>query len=74
MNKKEAYKIVYDDLIQNELLIGKYDAENGSEDFMDGIWVMMEIIASNISDETLYEFDEIFLNNLKQSEDKIKKV
>jgi len=67
MNKKEAYEIVYNDLIQHSLLTGKHDAENGSEEFMYGIWVTMEIIASGVSKEILREFDELFLRNLIES-------
>jgi len=71
MNKKEAYKIVFDDLTRNPLFMGKYDAKNGNEDFMYSIATVMEIIAINSDDTELYEwFNDKFYQNIIDSKNK----
>ena len=70
--KKEAYNYVFDDLISNygDLFRGKYDAKNGSESFMYGIWTVMDVIAHNDKkDEVL---NALFFTNMQISEDRIK--
>ena len=73
MDKKEAYKIVFEDLKKVGLFCGVYDAKNGSETYMHGISSVMECIAGNISDEVLDEFNTMFIGNLIASEEKAKK-
>lgn len=70
MSKTEAYKIVYDDLCNCDLLCGKYDAKNGKKEFMYGILTVMENIAYNVSEETYDIFSETFIKNILESEEK----
>lgn len=70
MTKQEAYKIVFKDLIKSELFCGQYDAKHGNEHFMYGILTVMEVIAMRVNDQTYFDFEEKFLNNLKKSEEK----
>lgn len=70
MNKSEAYKIVFDDLIQCNLFKGIYDAKNGNEHYMYGISAVMEYIAHGVSEECLEKFNEEFIQNMIASEEK----
>jgi hypothetical protein len=70
--KKVAYKIVFDDLCKIGLFTGKYDAANGNEHYMYGVSVVMEFIAMGISDECHNKFDELFIKNMLESENKAK--
>lgn len=70
MDKKEAYEIVYNDLIAANLFRGIYDARHGNISFMNGIACVMEVIADNAG--KLEEFDNIFYKNLAESEKKAK--
>lgn len=72
--KKEAYNYVFDDLISNYggLLRGNYDAKNGNEHFMYGIWTVLEIIAYNAGgDDKVDLLNIIFSTNMEESEKKI---
>lgn len=70
MNKKEAYEIVYNDLIAASLFRGIYDARHGNISFMNGIACVMEVIADSAGKQE--EFDGIFYKNLAESEKKTK--
>lgn len=70
MNKKEAFEIVYNELIKNPMLQGNYDAKNGNENFMYGICTVMEVIANNISEEKYDEYSTLWVNNMEKSESK----
>ena len=63
---QEAYKIVLDDILNSDcnLMIGKYDAKNGSPQFMYGISTVMEWIAYKVSEEEGNNFSELFTKNL----------
>lgn len=69
MSLTTAAQIVLGKLKECPLLCGKYDARNGKEDYMYGISTVMEIIANYAGDE---EFEEVFLKNMAESEDKVK--
>lgn len=73
MRLQEAYKTVYEHLTNCgcDMLLGKYDAKNGSESFMYGIKSMMEIIAYQVSEQCGDEFSDKFLENMKLSEEKV---
>lgn len=61
--------IVYDELTKNEMLCGKYDARTSdAEHFINGVWTVMEVIAERAGCHD--EFDEMFVQNLKDSEDR----
>ena len=66
MKLQEAYKIVYEDMIQSEcgLLVGNYDAVNGRKEFMYGISTVMEWIAYRVSEEEGDAFSDVFIKNM----------
>lgn len=67
MDKKEAYKIVLEDITEKGgFFTGKYDAVHGSEKFMYGILTVMDLIAYGAG--TMNEFDNLFLKNMQESE------
>lgn len=66
---KVAAKIVLDKLKECRLFCGIYDAQNGSEHYMYGISTVMEMIANYAGDE---EFEEMFMKNMADSEEKCK--
>ncbi len=71
LNKTEAYKIVYNDLVSKDntsLFRGNYDAVNGSAEFMHGISTVIENIAFHAGEDTQYKFDEMFTHNMILSE------
>ena len=70
---REAYRIVLNDILNNgcEMFIGKYDAKNGSAQFMYGILTVMEHIAYSICDEQGDDFSNLFTKNMVDSEKKV---
>lgn len=74
MTKKDAYRIVYNDIANRgiNLFFGKYDAINGSESFMHGISMVMEFIAYNVSEAQYEDFNKIFIENMIKSEERRK--
>lgn len=67
MFKKLIYKYVLHDLSKIKLLTGVYDAKNGNESYMNGVSLVMEVIAYRAGDD---KFGDMFLNNLIESERK----
>ena len=55
MDLKQAYQIVFDDLHENRMFQGHYDAVNGSPHFMAGIETVMEVIAYRAYDDDFAE-------------------
>lgn len=72
---QDAYRMVYNDILNSgcELLLGKYDAKNGSKELMYGIDVVMEWIAYRVSETDGDTFSDLFLNNMIESEKKANK-
>lgn len=69
MDKKQAYQIVFDDLMKIDLFRGRYDAKHGaSEHYMYGISTVMEAIAYRVSEETGDAFSDMFIANMIKSE------
>lgn len=68
MNKKEAFEIVYNELIKNPMFRGIYDAKNGDEHFMYGVCTVVEVIASNIDEKTYIEYTDLWTDNMVKSE------
>ena len=65
MELKKAYQMVFNDLCENRMFQGYYDAVNGSPYFMSGIETVMEIIAQRGHDENFAEqFADIFACNM----------
>jgi hypothetical protein len=71
---QDAYRMVYNDMLNGgcEMLVGKYDATNGSEVYMHGVNMVMEWIAYRVSDEDGDAFCELFVKNMCESEQKAK--
>ncbi len=70
MDKTEAFRIVYEELLKCPLFVGKYDAVHGKEDYMYGICTVMENIAINVSEETYDEYSTLWCNNMNESEER----
>jgi hypothetical protein len=71
MTKQEAYKIVFEDLIQEPIARGIYnksDDDINYEYFMYGICTVMEAIAFGVSEECYEQFDYMFIYNMIESE------
>ena len=70
MKDTDAYKTVLKDLMAIDMFVGLYDAKHGNENFMNGIWTVMEVIACGVGEECADVFDSMFVHNLNISEDK----
>lgn len=73
---QDAYRIVFNDMMNSGcgILVGEYDAKNGSEKYMYGVSTVMEWIAYRVNEETGYDFSDLFTKNLIKSIDKANKV
>lgn len=71
MNKQEAYKIVFDDLMFSGPMTfrGIFDAVNGNKEFMYGICTVIEYIANNSSEEDYKKYNSTFIHNMIASQD-----
>lgn len=68
--EKIALAKVFMNLCECGMFIGKYDATNGSKDFMYGIQTVMENLAYTISDKVYNTYNDVFLKNMIKSEKK----
>lgn len=68
IEEKEVLKKAIEEIKECGLLVGKYDALNGSKTFMFGISTAMECFAYGVSDEYGEEFSDLFLKNMSESE------
>lgn len=68
MELKQAYQMVFNDLRENRMFQGHYDAFNGNPHFMHGIETVMEVIACRAYDDDFAEkvFNE-FCDNMLRS-------
>lgn len=70
MTLDDAYYLVYKDLTKEDgLLTGKYDAKNGSKQYMNGVWSVMELIAYGVGIDCYEAFNERFCRNLEKSQE-----
>ena len=71
---QDAYRIVFNDMMNSgcEMLVGKYDATNGSQEYMHGVSMVMEMIAYKVSDADGDAFSDLFVKGLMESEQKAK--
>lgn len=69
MTEKEAFEFVLNELKKCDLFVGKYDAKNGNEHFMNGVACVMESIAYRAGEDIGDEFSDEFTRNLIASED-----
>lgn len=71
-NLKQAYQMVFNDLMKCRLFEGHYDAVNSDGRFMAGIETAMEVIAERGYGSDFAEyFTEEFANNLRRSEENV---
>ena len=75
MTKQEAYKIVYNDILNRDikLFLGRFDAKNGKPEFMYGISTVMGFIAYESSEKDYDDFQKIWFENFLKSIDNAKK-
>lgn len=75
MTKQEAYKIVYNDILNRDigLFLGRFDAKNGDPKFIYGISTVMEFIAYESSEKDYDDFQKIWFENFQKSIDNAKK-
>ena len=68
MELKKAYQMVFNDLRENRMFQGHYDAINGNSHFMSGIETVMEVIACRAYGDDFAEkvFNE-FCDNMLRS-------
>lgn len=66
---KEAYRIVFNDMMNSDcgLLVGRYDAKHGKEEYMFGVNTVMEWIAYRVSEAQGDNFSELFIKNMVES-------
>ena len=71
MNRKDAYRIVLDDLMSVNMFKGIYDAiyDEGTNHFIYGIQTVIENIAYGVSEECYDEFSNMFLANVISSKE-----
>lgn len=69
---QNAYKLVYDDIVNSGvgLFTGNFDSKNGNKNFMYGICTVMEFIAYNASEQDWKDFEEIWFKNFIKSLDR----
>lgn len=74
MNTQEAYRIVYNDILNRDvgLFLGRFDARNGDDHFMHGVCTVMEFLAYSVNDAEGDAFCEIWGENFQRSLDKAK--
>ena len=68
-NEKEMGKLL-EEMKKVDIFIGKFDAENGSWEFMNGVACVMEYLARKVSHEYFLEFNKEFTKNFMESIDK----
>ena len=73
MTLHDCYEVVLNDILKkgDSLFTGKYDAKNGSKEFMHGVAAVMEYLAYSVNDEKGTEFSNLFIENMIKSEKKV---
>ena len=72
MNKLEAYRIVFEDLIkESPIYLGVYDAYSGDEHFMNGIYSVMKDIMRGavLSENRRNRYKDAFFSNMESSQE-----
>lgn len=71
MTEDDAFYIVFKDLTKDEgLFTGRYDAKNGSRQYMHGINSVMEYIAYKVGEDCLDAWVDRFAKNMIESQEK----
>lgn len=66
--EKKVIEKVVDGMTECGLFCGRYDAKNGSAEFMHGIATVMEYLAYQVGEDYGAEFEDKFLKNMIESE------
>lgn len=76
MTVKEAYRIILNDMLNKNsgMLVGNYDANDVSDDFMNGVGAVMAYIAYHVSNEEGDNFSHLFIKNMVASEQKAQNI
>lgn len=71
MDKIEAYKVVFLDLIEAPIYLGVYDAYNGDEHFMNGIYSVMKSImrGADLNEDLADTYTDTFFSNMEKSQE-----
>ena len=69
MRENEMKKLL-EEMKQIGIFIGKFDAKNGSWEFMNGVACVMDYLAREVSYEYFLEFRKEFMKNFMESVDK----
>lgn len=69
--EKKVIEKVVDGMTECGLFCGRYDAKNGSAEFMHGISTVMDYLAYLVGENYGAEFEEKFLKNMIESEKKV---
>lgn len=71
MTREEVIKQLIEEMSGCGLFVGKYDAENGSKQFMYGVNTVMEYLAYQVSENYGEQFCEMFFENMTESKKKV---
>lgn len=77
MTRREAYKIVLEDMMGGDassLFKGDFDAVNGSKDFMYGICTVMENLAFYAGKDEYMKYSQIWSEHFQKSLDKAREL
>ena len=76
MTKQDAYRIVYNDILNRDvrMFMGCFDAVNGTHDFIFGVATVMEFIAFESSEADYESYQKIFSDNFQKSVDRAKEI
>lgn len=66
--EKKVIQKVVDGMAECDLFFGRYDAINGSTEFMHGVATVMEYLVYLVGDDYGAEFENTFLKNMIESE------
>jgi hypothetical protein len=69
MRENEMKKLL-EEMKQVGIFVGKFDAKNGSWEFMNGVSCVMDYLAREVSYEYFLEFRKEFMKNFMESVDK----
>lgn len=71
--EKEMLRKIVEEMMEDcAILRGKYDAKNGSQDFMFGVALVMDYLSYSVSDDFGAKNEIIFIRNMTKSINKVK--
>lgn len=70
MRDEKEMRALLEEMKQVGIFVGKFDAVNGSWEFMNGVACVMDYLAREVSYEYFLEFRKEFMKNFMESVDK----